>query len=69
MKKRALHKEFFMEIRKRNYSTDHILKGEDNRQTATQNISVEETSLIEYKEENRLKKFISKILSFFKNKK
>ncbi len=68
--KNQVHEESIKkEIRKRNYSTDHILKGEDNRQTATQNISVEETSLIEYKEENRLKKFISKILSFFKNKK
>lgn len=36
---------------------------------ATQNVKADETSMIEYKEENIFKKIINKILGFFTNKK
>lgn len=54
-----------------NYNIDDILenKKELKSNVITQDIAKEETSMMEYKEENIFKKIINKILSFFTNKK
>lgn len=53
-----------------NYDIDDIFKNKKELKSnvITQDIAKEETSMIEYKEENILKKIINKILSFFTNK-
>ena len=54
-----------------NYNIDDIFKNKKELKSnvITQDIAKEETSMIEYKEENIFKKIINKILSFFTNKK
>lgn len=54
-----------------NYNIDDIFKNKKKLKSnvITQDIAKEETSMIEYKEENIFKKIINKILSFFTNKK
>lgn len=53
-----------------NYNIDDIFKNKKELKSnvVTQNVVTEEISMIEYKEENILKKIINKILSFFTNK-
>ena len=54
----------------KNYNIDDIFKNKKvlKQNVVTENVATEETSMIEYKEENILKKIINKILSFFTNK-
>lgn len=54
-----------------NYNIDDIFKNKKELKSnvVTENVVTEETSMIEYKEENIFKKIINKILSFFTNKK
>lgn len=54
-----------------NYNIDDIFKNKKELKSnvITQDIAKEETSMIEYKEENIFKKIINKISSFFTNKK
>lgn len=53
-----------------NYNIDDIFKNKKELKSnvVTENVTTEETSMIEYKEENIFKKIINKILSFFTNK-
>jgi hypothetical protein len=53
------------------YDIDDIFKNKKEAKTnaVTENIVEKETSIIEYKEEGLLKKFLNKIVSFFINKK
>lgn len=53
-----------------NYNIEDIFKNKKELKSnvVTQNVATEEISIIEYKEENILKKIINKILSFFTNK-
>ena len=53
-----------------NYNIDDVFKNkkELNSTVITENVAAKETPMIEYKEENILKKFINKILSLFTNK-
>ena len=50
-----------------NYNIDDIFKNKKELKSnvVTENVATEETSMIEYKEENIFKKIINKILSFF----
>ena len=53
-----------------NYNIDDIFKNKKELKSnvVTENVAIEETSMIEYKEEGLFKKFLNKILSFFTNK-
>lgn len=52
-----------------NYGIDDIFKNKKETNAVKENIIEKENSIIEYKEEGLLKKFLNKILSFFINKK
>lgn len=53
-----------------NYNIDDIFKNKKELKSnvVTENVAIEEISMIEYKEEGLFKKFLNKILSFFTNK-
>ena len=53
-----------------NYNLDDIFKNKKELKSnvTIENITIKETSMTEYKEENIFKKIINKILSFFTNK-
>lgn len=56
---------------KENYNVDDIFKNrkEEYQYEVKQNENKTETSIVEYKKENIFKKFLNKILDFFKSKK
>jgi len=70
--KKQIHEENVKkEIIKENYNKNNIFKNkkENQENKIIQNESATETSITEYKKENILKKFLNKILSFFRSKK
>jgi len=70
--KKQIHEENVKkEIIKENYNVNDIFKNkkENQENKIIQNESATETSITEYKKENILKKFLNKILSFFRSKK